>query len=94
MRRRSLESALLHCPALDTTQPGAGAGRGGDARRWERLSPTDRIMWVTGQLWSCSDTLGARGFDDEGLDWANSYASAARELRGTLSDCVLALDTV
>ena len=50
---------------------------------WERLTPKDRIMWVTGQLWNCTDTLSLH---EEELDWGYSYASAARELRGTLSD--------
>jgi hypothetical protein len=60
----------------------------------DRLGTKGRAIWLTGQLWNCSDQLPGdaaafvtecRGWDTDDWDYVSTYARAVRYFRSTLN---------
>jgi hypothetical protein len=58
--------------------------------QWETLTPRERAIWLTGQLWNCRDILPGSVCALAGLSQGSTYAQLVRQLRGEInasSDC-------
>lgn len=52
---------------------------------WEQASLEERLRWITGQLWNCTDILPGEVYDELDLTTRRTYAAAARRLRAQLA---------
>jgi hypothetical protein len=55
--------------------------------RWNRMSARERGLWLTGQLWNCTDTLPGLACSDSRIDIPQgcTYATASRKLRAEMA---------
>jgi hypothetical protein len=53
--------------------------------QWERMTAVERLWWMSGQLWNCTDVLPAFYCGELGLPLGSSYAQAARRIRQTVA---------
>lgn len=53
----------------------------GKQKRWDRMDEQERLRWLSGQLWNCTDILPALYCEDVGLPPGSTYAQAARNVR-------------
>jgi hypothetical protein len=53
--------------------------------RWDEMALKDRALWLTGQLWNCSDILPGGACSELDLPAGSTYAVAARMLRAELT---------
>lgn len=51
---------------------------------WAGLTEDQRLRWLCGQLWSCTDCLPGSECSDLGLQQGSTYAEAARVIRPTV----------
>ena len=55
-----------------------------DARnqqRWEGMNGDERLLWLSGQLWQCTDCLPGHVCDELAIPQGSTYAQAARHIR-------------
>jgi hypothetical protein len=58
--------------------------------QWESWPPSERAIWLIGQLWNCHDCLPGSVCALAGLSQGSSYAKLVRHLRSQIeasSDC-------
>lgn len=56
-------------------------GRPEEQAWWDSLSRKERILWITGQLWNCTDVMPRDLCKELGLPQGSTYAQGARYLR-------------
>jgi hypothetical protein len=49
--------------------------------RWDRMNLHERMLWITGQLWNCSDILPGLICSELELPQGSTYSRAVRKLR-------------
>jgi len=50
-------------------------------RRCEAMDLKERAIWLIGQLWNSTDTLGSKTCDQLELPWRSTYSREVRALR-------------
>ena len=53
--------------------------------QWERMNEDERLWWLSGQLWNCTDVLPVFYCDKLDLPQGSTYAQAARRIRQTVA---------
>ncbi len=48
---------------------------------WESMDGSERLWWLAGQLWHCTDVLPAYVCHELGIPLGSTYARAARVVR-------------
>jgi len=51
---------------------------------WENLSPRDRGLWLTGQLWNCTDIMPSTLCGGLDLPFGSTFAQGVRKLRAEM----------
>jgi hypothetical protein len=49
--------------------------------RWEHMSAEERLSWLSGQLWNCTDVLPSDVCGELEIPQGSTYAQAARLIR-------------
>lgn len=57
----------------------------GQQIRWESWTPTERAIWLTGQLWNCHDILPGSVCALASLAQGSTYAQLVRHLRNEIN---------
>jgi hypothetical protein len=52
-----------------------------DQRRWLAMDAEERLMWIAGKLWHCTDILPGDTCDDLDMPSGSTYAQACRKIR-------------
>jgi hypothetical protein len=57
----------------------------GEQTRWDSWTPTERAIWLTGQLWNCHDILPGSVCALASLSQGSTYAQLVRQLRSQIN---------
>ncbi len=58
----------------------------GKAAWWSRSSTVERVRWLIGQLWNCSDTVPGEICEVVEIPRGSSYANLVRKLKSELHE--------
>ena len=50
-------------------------------RRWLAIEAEERLMWIAGKLWYCTDIMPGESCNELDLEAGSTYAQAARRIR-------------